>query len=467
MKILFVSKNLIGGDLARRLEEDGHNLRLYIEDEKSKHHLDGIVTKTEDWHTDKAWAKDGLIIFDDVGYGKVQDELRKEGFTVFGGSEVVEKLELDREYGQKIFQDLGLKTVPHFSFTSIKEALDFAKKNPSRWVIKQNDNVSKDITYVGNNPNGSDIISVLENYDEDPFISGLPISLHKFIDGVEIGVGRYFNGTKWIGPIEINLEHKRFFPGDLGPVTSEMGTLAWYSGDEKEHLFRHVLAPFEKFLKDNDFRGDFEINCIVNADGIFPLEATTRLGTPIIHLHEEFHVSPWAEFLYAVASGQDFDLKWKRGYGIVILLAVPPFPYTKGVERIRHAYNNISIYLHSLSQRDMRHFHFEDIVYDKEKNAYKICGSDGYVGYASGLAATVPEAQAKALEIIKKIIVPKVMYRSDIGTKFWNVDMEKLVAWGYLKSKDKRKSGDSKKDTDDLKPSVRKRNFFSFLLPKE
>lgn len=468
MKILFVSKNLIGGDLARRLETDGHEMRLFIEDENSKHHLDGIVTKTADWKNDLDWVKDGgLIIFDDIGYGEVQDNLRREGFTVFGGGAQVELLEIDREYGQEIFRQLGLQTSPLRNFSSPKEALAFARVNPGRWVIKQNDHVSKDITYVGNNDSGSDIISVLESYVEDPLITNLSLSLHQFIDGVEIGVGRYFNGKNWVGPIEINIEHKKFFPGDLGPVTSEMGTLAWYSGDESEFLFRTVLAPFKQFLQDHDFRGDFEINCIVNKDGVFPLEATTRLGTPIVHLHEEFHISPWAEFLYAIASGEPFDLKWKKGFGVVILLAVPPFPYTKGITKSLHTYNNVSIYLDALPSDERMHFHFEDIVYDREKNLYKISGNDGYVGYASGLANTVPKAQEKALDIIKKIVVPKVMYRNDIGSKFWKEDYQKLIEWGYLKSKDKRQAQDSKKNSDDLGGARGKRNFFDFLLSRK
>ncbi len=464
MKILFISKNLIGGDLARRLETDGNEMRLFIEDENSRHHLDGIVTKTKDWKKDLDWVKDGgLIIFDDIGYGEIQNDLRKQGFVVFGGSAQVEMLELDREYGQDIFRQLGLKTSPLCNFSSPKEALGFAKGNPGRWVIKQNDHISKDITYVGNNENGSDIISVLESYAEDPLIKDLSLSLHKFIDGVEIGVGRYFNGKDWVGPIEINIEHKKFFPGDLGPVTSEMGTLAWYSADENEYLFKNVLAPFKQFLQDHDFRGDFEINCIVNEDGVFPLEATTRLGTPIIHLHEEFHVSPWAEFLYAIASGQPFDLKWNEGFGVVILLAVPPFPYTKGITKSMHTYNNVSIYLDALSAKERVHFHFEDIVYDKAKNLYKISGNDGYVGYASGMGKTVPKAQEKALDIIKKIVVPKVMYRNDIGSKFWKEDYQKLVDWGYLNSKDKRKARDGEQDTKNLDKPISKRSFFSIF----
>lgn len=464
MKILFISKNLIGGDLARRLEADGNELRLFIEDNNSRHHLDGIVTKTVDWKKDLAWVKDGgLIIFDDIGYGEIQDDLRSQGYTVFGGSAQVEMLELDREYGQEIFRLFGLKTKSLYDFSSPEEALNFAMKNPGRWVIKQNDHISKDITYVGTHENGSDIISVLESYVEDPLIKNLSLSLHQFIDGVEIGVGRYFNGSDWVGPIEINIEHKKFFPGDLGPVTSEMGTLAWYSADENEYLFKNVLAPFKKFLRDHNFRGDFEINCIVNEDGVFPLEATTRLGTPIIHLHEEFHVSPWAEFLYAIASGQPFDLKWNEGFGVVILLAVPPFPYTKGVTKSLHTYNNVSIYLDSLSPEEKVHFHFEDIVYDKVKHLYKISGNDGYVGYASGVGKTVPEAQEKALDIIKKIVVPKVMYRNDIGSKFWKEDQQKLEKWGYISLQNKRQPCNSKSNTNNLNKPIAKRNFFSLF----
>jgi hypothetical protein len=154
-----------------------------------------------------------------------------------------------------------------------------------------------------------------------------PTSLISYVDL------RYFNGKNWVGPIEINLEHKRFFPGNLGPMTSEMGTLAWYTDNEDEFLFQTILQPFTEFLRSANFRGDFEINCIANADGVYPLEATTRLGTPIIHLQQELHESSWAEFLYAVAKGEDYNLKWKKGYGIVILLAVPPFPYTKNIDQ--------------------------------------------------------------------------------------------------------------------------------------
>jgi len=37
---------------------------------------------------------------------------------------------------------------------------------------------------------------------------------------VEVAVGDFFNGTEFIEPINVNFEHKKLFPGNLGPSTN-------------------------------------------------------------------------------------------------------------------------------------------------------------------------------------------------------------------------------------------------------
>lgn len=111
----------------------------------------------------------------------------------------------------------------------------------------------------------------------------------------------------------MNIEHKSLSNGDLGPKTYEMGTLMWFDNDEKNRLYQETLAKMKDYLTSIDFRGDVDINCIVNEKGVYPLEITARFGFPALQLQQA--LSPevaWGEFLKAVADGKQYDFKFKR-----------------------------------------------------------------------------------------------------------------------------------------------------------
>jgi phosphoribosylamine---glycine ligase len=432
MNILFISNDLIGGNLAYLLKKEGHNVKLFIEDSGRHENFHNMVIKTYHWRKELSWVgKDGLIVFDDVGYGEIQDDLRNQGYTVFGGNKASDKIEQDRAHGQELFKKYGLKTVPSKDFSEIKNAIAYVNKNPKAWVIKQNNHhYSKVLNYVGEFEDGRDIIGMLKNYSQNKKVSSEKISLQQKIIGVEIGIGRYFNGNDWVGPIEFNIEYTRFFPGDIGPLTSEMGTLAWYSSNENNKLYKETLEKIKPYLKKINFRGDFEINCIVNESGVYPLEATPRLGSPIIHLHSEIHTSPWGEFLYAIARGEKYDLKWKKGYGMVVLVAVPPFPYTEKSQK--NLLYGSYIYFDKVEEENKKHIHFEEVSYNINKKRYYISDTRGYILYVTGVSPSLKKTQEKVYNIINNIYIPKMMYRNDIGDSFLKTDKAKLLKWGYL-----------------------------------
>lgn len=435
VRVLFVSHDLIAGNIAYLLKQEGHQVKIFIQDRDRRGNFENLLEQTPNWRKEIEWVgRDGLIVFDDVGYGAIQDRLRRRGYTVFGGSEFGDKLEMDRSFGQKIFAKYGMQTVPSRTFQKIDQAIAFVKKNPGMWVIKQNGHASKSLNYVGMLPDGRDVISQLENYKINNARECEPIDLQQRIQGVEIGVARYFNGKDWVGPIEVNIEYKKFFPGNLGPTTSEMGTLAWYDDDDRSNrLFQETLAKLKPYLQEIDFRGDIDINCIVNEKGAFPLEATPRFGSPIVQLHTEFHDSPWGEILAAVARGEDYKIKYRKGYGIVVLLAVPPFPYTRKLPGVSS--QGVDIFFQDgIDPIANEHIHFEEVSAKPVKKGKGLYISDyrGYILYVTEMGKTVKAAQEKVYGLVSRIIIPKMFYRDDIGRSFVERDEKLLRSWGYL-----------------------------------
>lgn len=434
MKILFItSSNMIAPDLARLLQEEGNQVKLYIDDKDRVVNFENIVKKCKNWQAELDWVgRDGLIIFDDVGRGKIQDQLRVLGYTVFGGNSLSDKLEMNREYAQKVLKDCGLQTLETYDFDKIDDCIKFLKKSKKTWVLKQNDH-KLNINTVSQFRDNQDILDVLNlcktKYKEKVKV----ITLQEKVEGVEVGVGRFFNGHNWVGPVEINFEHKRLFEGDVGPITTEMGTLAWFENEKNSVLFKKTLAKMRSYLRKINFRGDFEINFIINGKNIYPLEVTPRLGSPIVHLQSELLNLKWASLLKNLALGKSMRPKWRKGYGLVVLLAVPPFPYLTNLGK--NSPRGVRIYLDKVSKKEFKHIFFEAVAKKnvKGKEQFYISDDEGYVLYVTAVGKTVVKAQKEVYGIIKKIYIPKVFYRSDIGSKFITHDEKLLKKWGYLK----------------------------------
>lgn len=222
-KFLFVSDVGLIGDLAYNVKTEGNQVRYFIRSKTDKDISDGFVEKTDDWESLKDWAD--VIVFDDMGFGAVAERLRKEGKAVVGGTAASDRLEIDRDFGQEHLKKAGLQTVPSWDFSTFDDADKFVKENPGRYVVKPSGKAQEEkvLSFVGQEEDGLDIVAILEHYKKAWSSKIKSFQIQKYVFGVEVAIGAFFNGQDFILPACINFEHKRMFNEEIGPSTGEMG----------------------------------------------------------------------------------------------------------------------------------------------------------------------------------------------------------------------------------------------------
>jgi len=422
-KFLFISETGLIGDLAYTVKNEGNEVRYYIHSKADKDVSDGFVEKTDDWESLKDWAD--VIVFDDVGFGAVAERLRKEGKRVVGGTALSDRLELDRDFGQEQLKVAGLQTIPSWEFTSFDDAIKFVKENPDQYVVKPSGKAQEEkvLSVVGQEEDGLDILAVLEHYKNVWSAKIKSFQLQKFVSGVEIAIGAFFNGQDFILPACINFEHKRMFPGEIGPSTGEMGTLVFWS--DRTRLYDETLAKFKRILAEMGYIGYFDINCIVNARGIYPLEITPRFGYPTINVQIEGVTSKWSDLLYAMASKQPFALRTQRGFQVGVVIAVPPYPFADPAAYRRYSEDAVIIFKKPMSSGV---HHGDAKLVDGE---WRLAGNSGYALVVTGSGPTVSDARREAYNRVRNVIIPNMFYRTDIGER-WYSDSDLLLTWRYL-----------------------------------
>jgi len=424
-KFLFISIEGDGTDLAWKVRQEGNEVKMYVSKEEYQDVGDGFIDKTDDWRAFVDWAD--VVVFDDVssenGFGKEADDLRAQGKLVVGGSAYTDRLEIDREFGQEEMKSVGMLTLPHWDFNNFGEAIEFLKTTPGRYIFKPSGgDLDKSLLFIGKEEDGKDLLEVLEHNRKSWSRKIKRFQLQKFASGVEIAVGAFFNGNEFITPININFEHKKLFPGDIGPYTGEMGTLMFWT--EPNYFFNVTLGKMLEKLRASKYVGYIDINCIVNGKGIYPLEFTSRFGYPTISIQMEGIMSPMGEFLYTIAKGETYTLKTEKGFQIGVVIAAPPFPYHD--EKILQVYKDSSILF---KKPNIEGIHLGDVKL--VDNDWKLAGKTGWVLVVTGSNSTVDDARKQVYRRIENVMLQNMFYRTDIGAK-WFEESDELHTWGVL-----------------------------------
>jgi phosphoribosylamine--glycine ligase len=415
-----------------RLKAAGHEVRVHMSDENSRDVMQEMIDFVPDWQSSLDWVRDagdeGIVVFETATAGEDQDDLRRKGFNVVGGSSLGDRLESDRAYGQKVLSDYGLNTACSREFHSFDDAIDFVWSNPARYVFKlSGSHWPSTRNYVGQLTDGRDVVALLTatkdlwGADEHP-----TFVLMEFIDGVETGVGAFFNGEQFLHPPNLDWEHKRFFPGDIGELTGEMGTVVTYR--RAEPLFDATLAKLAPLLRESGYCGYINLNTIVNESGVWPLELTCRFGYPGFAILDSLHVDDWATVLSTLTRRNSPSIRTRDEFSVGVVLTVPPFPYPDGYDELGRG--TPICFRDDITGADRDALHFGEVT--MRDGQLRTAGMIGYTMVVTGVGTTIEEARREVYKRVDKVVIPNGRYRNDIGVRLIETDWARLAGLGWV-----------------------------------
>jgi phosphoribosylamine--glycine ligase len=204
----------------------------------------------------------------------------------------------------------------------------------------------------------------------------------------------------------------------------------------KSKLAEQVLLPIAPVLDKLGYVGYIDNNCIIDADGPWPMEWTMRDGWPTKH-NVTAHVKNEdpIQWMLDLLNGKDTMECVDGEVCVSVLIALPDFPYSKVTNKdlcgipIRGA-------------EDMEHIHLSEVmigdaptmVGDKVVTlpGYVTCGD--YTMVVTGTGETITAARKSAYTAVKKVKIPNSpFYRPDIGAGRMKKHLPELHRMGYAK----------------------------------
>lgn len=419
MRVLGITETCDLGSLYMRLLAEGHDVRVSVSEPLAEGTMAGFVPRTADWRAELGWireaAADGVIIFEAVGFGELQDQLRRDGFNVIGGSALGDKLENDRAFAFELLARHGLNIAPVCEFGSAGDAIANLEARPRRCVFKLC--ASAGDTFVGALDDGSDIAGLL---DVRPPPGGERFILMDHVTGVETGVGAYFNGQRFLQPACLDWEHKRFFAGNMGEQTGEMGTVATFTGSAR--LFDATLAPLEPMLREAGHVGWVNLNTIINDQGVWPLEFTCRFGYPGFAILTPLQETAWGDLFAAMVSRSTSGFATRPGFSVGIVLTLPPFPYPR--PQVEEPVGLPVLFDGELTDADRTNLHYCEL--GLENGELVTSGMYGWAMVVTGVGDSIASAQQRANSLADRVLIPNVRYRRDIGDRLMAGDYARV-----------------------------------------
>lgn len=397
-RLLILGNNILYQAL-KNSESNNKNLEIHFIrthdtlDKKSiynyivKHHIDYLYPTSINWRD-----------FIDETFLKAHD------VKILAANQDALAIEKDRFFAKTLCDTYNVPFVDSYVFTNQNKALNFIKKNPAAYVIKNkySSPISKIKTTVC--ISYEQTLSLLKQTDCSD-----GVFLQKYAGDNEAGHTVFINHGN-IYALCTNQEYKKLYTGNLGETLSTpMGGLIEIDQSDRYKLVSQLIEPLKPWFKKVNYCGPLQVTAIKNNKLWQVLEYNTRLGVssgPMIMLSIDNFFNTFKNMYL----NQAFDIK-----------ITPNKTYSCLLHIVSHQYPNKNQQFHYPIQKTIH----PDCAYFWEDIVQKTDSMHAQQGHSIVNIVTSDNNLNHCLDKIynyaKDIQSYGSFYRTDIGKTLWPI----------------------------------------------
>lgn len=342
------------------------------------------------------------------------DDLRNEGFPVFGPGKAGAMLEGSKLHAKKFMARHGIPTAAWDLCSTVEEVRTALQKRHAPFIVKA-DGLAAGKGVVVSSSFDEAMDAARSMIDEGILgESGRNVIVEDGLEGEELTILAVSDGRtfRMLPPSQ---DHKRAFDDDKGPNTGGMGAYApvpWVDKSLAERIHKRILEPTFRGLRSEGvpYCGVLYAGLMIDQEGMPQvIEYNVRFGDPEAQVVIPLLEGDFGDLIISCCEGKLSEMPWQSGRrwaaDVVLTSGGYPGAFEKG--------KKISGLADSENLADFVVFHGGTAL-DSEGH---FVTSGGRVLSAVGLGNSLEEAITRSYEGVSMISFENMHYRKDIGRK--------------------------------------------------
>jgi phosphoribosylamine--glycine ligase len=367
--------------------------------------LDGVVAFARREGIDFA-----VVAPDDPLVLGLTDRLEAAGIPAFGPSKAAAEIEGSKTFAKELMERYGIPTARYRAFDSAGSALGYLRGGVTFPQVVKADGLAlgKGVLICENLAEAEDAVKAMLQ-DGKFGDSGRRVVIEEFLTGPEVSVLCFTDGETVV-PMVSGMDHKRAYDGDEGPNTGGMGVIApnpFYTPEIAETCRERIFQPTVRAMKaeGRPFKGCLYFGLMLTPGGPKVIEYNCRFGDPEAQAVLKLLKSDLLDILRAVRDGRLAEVPVAFSSDCACCVVAASGGYPGAVE---------TGYAITTPEGAEAYIDCAGVRRDADG---RLLTSGGRVLGVTGVAPTLPEAAAKAYELLDGVRFEGMRARRDIGKR--------------------------------------------------